>query len=48
MLTQERHRHLAIEAYRHLFIFLRKLREFLGKHYEGARNFVYDSQIEAV
>ena len=48
MLTQERHRHLAIEAYRHLFISLRKLREFLGKKYEEVRNFVYDAQIEVV
>ena len=48
MLTQERHRHLAIEAYRRSLIFLRKLGEFLGKNYEEVRKFVYDTQIEVV
>jgi len=48
MLTQERHRHLAIEAYRRSLISLRKLGEFLGKNYEEVRKFVYDTQIEVV
>ena len=46
MLTQERLRHLAIEAYRCSLISLRKLGEFLGKSYEEVRKFVYDAQIE--
>lgn len=48
MLTQERLRHLAIEAYRRSLISLRKLGEFLGKNYEEVRRFVYDAQIEVV
>jgi len=43
MLTQERHMHLDIEAYRRSLISLRKLEEFLGKNYEEVRKFVYDS-----
>jgi predicted HTH domain antitoxin len=48
MLTQERLRHLAIEAYRRSLISLRKLGKFLGKNYEEVRKFVYDAQIEVV
>jgi predicted HTH domain antitoxin len=48
MLTQECHRHLAIEAYRRSLISLRKLEEFLGKNYEEVRKFIYDAQIEVV
>ena len=48
MLTQERLKHLAIEAYRRSLISLQKLGEFLGKNYEEIQRFVYDAQIEVV
>ncbi len=48
MLSQERLKHLAIEAYRRSLISLRKLGEFLDKNYEEVRKFVYDAQIELV
>jgi len=48
MLTQERIRYLAIEAYWRSLISLRKLGEFLGKNYKEVRKFVYDAQIEVM